>query len=229
MNFVNNWLTQLTAGLSAVDTNLPITAESLALLPDGEYILTLSSSLNPIDAAPAEIVSVRVLFGGVSIVRAQEGTTAQDWPSGTFVYCAVTAGTLNKLSALIGTGGAIRSPISLAIEFVVSLEYQSMSWSLVSGLPQPFAITFPAPPEGAQAFRLEILMLNFAPGDSNCYLSAESAPVVNVADGVLVAAGASITRYDMLGLGGAWFVLSRTTSAVSASGGSGGGADSGTV
>ncbi|MEQ7921136.1 hypothetical protein ABQX22_18205 [Xanthomonas sp. WHRI 1810A] len=210
MNFVNNWTTQLTAALAASETTVPIPAGALGLLPDGEYMLTLSSSQSPADAASVEIVAVRVMFGGASMVRAQEGTTASDWPAGTFLYCAVTAGTLNQLSALIGSGGAIRSPINMAFDFVVSLANQSTTWSLLVGAPQPFTINFPSPPEGAQAWRLEILILNFGPDDSNCSLASESAPIRNVAGGVLVASASSITRYDMLALGGAWFVVNRT-------------------
>lgn len=40
-------------------------------------------------------------------------------------------------------------------------------------------------------------------------LAGDSAPVVNLAGGVMVADGMSFTQYDMLGSSGAWFVANR--------------------
>lgn len=85
MAYVNNYseLVELAPG---------VTTLALAL-PDGSYRLTLS------DAAGTrwEIVDAVVASGTATLTRAQEGTTEQDWPTGSLIYCAVTAGQLNDL------------------------------------------------------------------------------------------------------------------------------------
>lgn len=87
MAYVNNYseLVELAPG---------VTTLALAL-PDGSYRLTLS------DAAGTrwEIVDAVVASGTATLTRAQEGTTEQDWPAGSLIYCAVTAGQLNDLLA----------------------------------------------------------------------------------------------------------------------------------
>lgn len=163
MNFVNNWLTQLTAGLAADASNLPITPEALALLPNGDYLLTLSSSLNPAEAAPVEIVAVQVLDGVATVTRGQEGTGPRAWLVGAFIYCAVTAGTINKLAALLGSssgsGGAIVSPLTYDFNLAITLAQQSFTWSMSGGSATPYVITLPPSPMD-YAVRLEIMMLN---------------------------------------------------------------------
>ncbi|HEJ2076034.1 TPA: hypothetical protein SL639_003815 [Pseudomonas aeruginosa] len=79
--WINNWKTTLSAGLSP-----------------GELSLTVP------DAAGAqhEIVKATARAGGVvTIERAQEGTTGGNWPAGTAIYAAVTAGDLMTLQARI--------------------------------------------------------------------------------------------------------------------------------
>lgn len=89
MAYVNNYseLVELAPG---------VTTLALAL-PDGSYRLTLS------DAAGTrwEIVDAVVASGTATLTRAQEGTTEQDWPTGSLIYCDVTAGQLNDLLATV--------------------------------------------------------------------------------------------------------------------------------
>lgn len=227
MNFVNNWLTQLKAGLSVDGTTLPISEASWASLADGDYLLTLCASLDPAEAAPVEIISVKIEYTFPTVLRGQEGTTARDWPTGSFIYCAITAGTANKLAALLGSapGAAVRSPMNLDVQLVVSLDNQSVFWQMVSGSPMPFQITFPQTPMGPAGYRLEILMLNTVQQDADCFLATGSAQVLNVTDAKLVAAGASITRYEMLGFSGLWIVVNRTAYPFFDSSSGGGGTD----
>jgi hypothetical protein len=87
MDYVNNWSRGATLAPGAT---------SLALdLPDGTYRLTLTDSAS----APTrwEIVDAVVVTGSATLTRAQEGTADQDWPSGSLIYCSVTAGLLNQL------------------------------------------------------------------------------------------------------------------------------------
>lgn len=72
-------------------------------LPDGEYRLTLTNA----EGNAWEIVDAVVASGSATLTRAVEGTSAQDWPTGSTIYCAVTAGQLNALSETGGSGAGV--------------------------------------------------------------------------------------------------------------------------
>lgn len=109
MNYINNWITKLSAPLGAGDTVLPIppdAAARLTLTDGGKYWLTLANSLNPLEQTQWEIVEVSA---GLSLVRGRDGTSAHSWSADTLVYCALTAGQLTDLQARITaleTGGS---------------------------------------------------------------------------------------------------------------------------
>ena len=109
MNYINNWITQITAPLPAGATVLqipPIAASRLDLTNGGKYWLTLTNSANPLEQTQWEIVEVSA---GLSLVRGRDGTAAQSWPADTLIYCALTAGQLTDLQARIAaleTGGS---------------------------------------------------------------------------------------------------------------------------
>lgn len=89
MRYVNNYREAIE--LAAGATNAALS------LPDGEYRLTLTSA----EGDRWEIVDAVVTAGAATLTRAQEGTADQDWPAGSSIYCAVTAGQLNDLLAHI--------------------------------------------------------------------------------------------------------------------------------
>ena len=100
MQFINNWSRSVTLAPGVT---------SLALdLPDGEYRLTLADS----KTTPTrwEVVGVEVAGGMATLLRGLEDTADQDWPSGSVIYLAITAGLLNdifaRLAALEVGGGA---------------------------------------------------------------------------------------------------------------------------
>ncbi|UQY33827.1 hypothetical protein K8U54_19245 [Pseudomonas fulva] len=108
MKFVNNWMRPVTlaAGVTALDLDLA----------DGEYRLTLAD-----DAAAAtrwEVVQANVVGGSATLQRAQEGTTDQDWPEGSVIYNAITAGWLTGIDTRVtdleqsggGGGGPVVTP-----------------------------------------------------------------------------------------------------------------------
>lgn len=87
MNFVNNYSASIV---------LPLAANSAALaLPNGGYRLTLADSAS----APTrwEIVDAVVAAGTATLTRAREDTTAQNWPVGSVIYNALTAGQLSDI------------------------------------------------------------------------------------------------------------------------------------
>jgi len=97
MRYVNNYREAIE--LAAGATNAALS------LPDGEYRLTLTSA----EGDRWEIVDAAVTGGAAALTRAQEGTADQDWPAGSSIYCAVTAGQLNDLLVRVEAleGGAV--------------------------------------------------------------------------------------------------------------------------
>lgn len=89
MNYVNNWLREITLEQGA--TSCPLD------LPDGEYRLTLADAAA--GATRWEIVDAVVAAGSATLTRAREGTANQDWPTGSVIYCSVTAEALEQMSA----------------------------------------------------------------------------------------------------------------------------------
>lgn len=111
MNYINNWITQITAPLSAGATVLPISpvaASRLDLSGTNHYWLTLTNSTNPLEQTQWEIVEVSA---GLSLVRGRDGTAAQSWAADTVIYCALTAGQLTdlqtRITALEAGGGSV--------------------------------------------------------------------------------------------------------------------------
>lgn len=96
MIFVNNYREPIELAQGATTAALS--------LPDGDYRLTLTNA----DGNAWEIVDATVTNGAATLVRGLEGTAVQEWPGGSSIYCAVTAGQLNdllaRLNALDGGG-----------------------------------------------------------------------------------------------------------------------------
>lgn len=102
MRFINNFLTQLTGQLLAGAVGLPISSDALARLGPGlggEYLLTITGSLDPLQQTAFEIVRATFSGGAAVLQRGREGTSDQTWPAGAFVYASVTAGLLADLEA----------------------------------------------------------------------------------------------------------------------------------
>lgn len=107
MNYINNWITQLTAPLAASETLLPISPSAASRLDlTGSYLLTLVNSMNPLEQTLWEIVKVSE---GLVLERGLEGTAPESWPADTVIYCALTAGQFTalqeKIAALEAGGG----------------------------------------------------------------------------------------------------------------------------
>ena len=88
MNFVNNWSQALALASGATSCALD--------LPDGTYRLTLTDSAS--QATVWEIVDAVVENKAANLTRARESTVARAWPSGSIIYCAVTAGVMAAIS-----------------------------------------------------------------------------------------------------------------------------------
>lgn len=100
--FLNNWETALAQPLAATAESLEIPAAAaaeLGVIGGGDYyVMTLAGVDNQGNEVAWEIVRATGVSGGViAITRAQEGTLALDWPSGTGVSLRFTLGAANAL------------------------------------------------------------------------------------------------------------------------------------
>ena len=101
--FINNYETKLTAQATAAATSITVANASGLSLAAGEvYRMTIQNA----DASLYELVDVIAISGNtLTIERAKEGTTAQEWAAGSVVLCGVTAEQLDKLNSS-GSGGS---------------------------------------------------------------------------------------------------------------------------
>ncbi|WP_339521721.1 hypothetical protein [Pseudomonas sp. EA_35y_Pfl2_R111] len=90
MNFINNWRQQMALAMAATSVALD--------LPDGQYVLTMSDGLGA-SATEWEYIGATVTGGSAELQRGQEGSSAQDWPEDSWIYCSITAAVLAALVA----------------------------------------------------------------------------------------------------------------------------------
>ena len=85
MNFVNNWLREITLAAGVTECALD--------LPDGLYRLVVADGLGAA-ATRLEVVSAEVSAGIAELQRGLEGTADQEWGEGSVIHCTLTAGQL---------------------------------------------------------------------------------------------------------------------------------------
>lgn len=90
MNFVNNWLREIT--LAAAVTECPLD------LPDGTYRLVIADGLGAA-ATRLEVIGAVVEGGEAELQRGLEDTDDQEWGAGSVIHCTLTAGVLIGLFA----------------------------------------------------------------------------------------------------------------------------------
>ena len=100
--------TTLATAISSVSTTISVASGAGALFPNpgsNQYFLATLSPATP-GAQPSEIVLVSARSSdAMTVTRAQEGTTAQAWGTGTIVQNLITAGTMNALGQVINYAG----------------------------------------------------------------------------------------------------------------------------
>ena len=110
--FANNINTTLAAAATSTQTTLSLTSTVgiPTTIPSGDYF---AMTLN--DAATRsvfEVVYVTAIIGSnVTVVRGQEGTTANSWLVGDYIYGALTAG---ELLAFANVAGSSTQPFAVA-------------------------------------------------------------------------------------------------------------------
>lgn len=109
--FANNARSTLAAGINNSVTSLTVSTGEGALFPSptgGDWFLA-TLALRPVGVTETawEIVKVTARSGdALTIVRAQEGTTALSWSSGTLIELRATAGTLEALQVVSASTSA---------------------------------------------------------------------------------------------------------------------------
>ncbi len=98
--FIHNLQTTRSSAMTAAATSMTVASAAGLSLASGEvYRLTIQNA----DASLYELVDVTAISGNtLTIERAKEGTTAQEWAAGIVVLCGVTA---EQLAQLNSSGG----------------------------------------------------------------------------------------------------------------------------
>ncbi len=92
--FVNNWVYELGDVLPAGELSLPLPAgalEALALAPGDEVVLTITSSLYPLEQLAFEFVRLQQGGGVTTVERGALGTADAEWPAGAVIYASLPA------------------------------------------------------------------------------------------------------------------------------------------
>lgn len=134
--FTNNASATLAAGVTAAATSLTLTAGQGARFPSpsgGDWFMATLYSVTGVTESLWEIVKCTARSGDtLTVVRAQEGTTARVWSSGAPVELRITASVATDLVTQVYTG----IPSSLAAKAPLvnaSLTSPSISGGTISG------------------------------------------------------------------------------------------------
>lgn len=108
--FANNAYGALASGVSDADTSLVLATGQGARFPtptNGEYFLATLIAIDGGGAESAwEIVQVTARSTDtLTVVRAQEGTSATAWPAGTRIELRLTSGTMTRIASRAVDGG----------------------------------------------------------------------------------------------------------------------------
>jgi hypothetical protein len=132
--FTNNAATNLASSITSIATSLTVTASTGALFPNptgGDYFLL---TLIGISGSPIEIVKVTARSTDtMTIVRAQEGTTASAFTGGDQAQLRITAGTMNGAAQSgLASGGLTENTQTISSSYTISTNRNAMSVGPVS-------------------------------------------------------------------------------------------------
>jgi hypothetical protein len=127
--FTNNAATNLAASITSSATSLSVITTTGALFPNptnGDYFLI---TLIGISGSPIEIVKCTARSGDtMTIVRAQEGTTASAFNGGDQVQLRITAGVMQAAAqAGVGSGGMTENAQTITANYTISTGKSAMS------------------------------------------------------------------------------------------------------
>lgn len=123
--FANNAASTLASPALVTDLTLALVSGDTFPTPTGsdDFLLTLASG-NPESAW--EIVKVTARSGNtMTVVRAQEGTTAQAWAAGTKAELRLTAGSVSSFANQVALDAVIKDPTGFNDPSAVTVSYDS--------------------------------------------------------------------------------------------------------
>ena len=137
--FANNASTTLASNIASGDTTLIVSAGAGALFPSptgGDYFLITMVGVTSGVETSWEIIKVTARSTDtLTIVRAQESTTAAAWTTGTKIELRLTAGSMNTVGPIVfnqstistsksiesGTNGLSVGPITISSSVLVTV------------------------------------------------------------------------------------------------------------
>jgi len=108
LQWANNAATILAVAISSTATSLNVAAGTGAIFPSpasGQYFKLTLNPASGSTPAPEIMHVTAVSTDTFTVVRAQEGTTAQAWGVGSIVQNLITAGTMNSLAQMVEYAG----------------------------------------------------------------------------------------------------------------------------
>jgi len=106
--FTNNAASTLASGIGSGATSLTVASGQGALFPSITGTNTFLITLQNIAGTVTEIVKVTARSSDtMTIVRAQEGTTASSFTGGDYVQLRITAATMQRVTNFLGADDAI--------------------------------------------------------------------------------------------------------------------------
>lgn len=156
--FANNIKTTLAAALSASGTSATLASSAgLPTIPAGSYMpLTFNDAATGL---VSEVVYVTAISGAtLTIVRAQEGTSAQTWGIGDIAFVGPTAApeqnVINEVTSVISGAGLTPSltnnaQLLTAIQSLLTTQFVTYSNSTTGTGTISSAVTFTAPHNGS--------------------------------------------------------------------------------
>ena len=132
--FTNNAASNLASSITNTATSLTVTTSSGSIFPTptgGDYFLV---TLQGISGTPIEIVKCTSRSGDtMTIVRAQEGTTASAFSGGDKVELRITAGEMNAIETAInginpvGTGAVYENSNTITANYTMTSSKNGVS------------------------------------------------------------------------------------------------------
>jgi hypothetical protein len=182
----NNASTTVSGSITAVSTTVALAAGTGVLFPNptgGDYYV--ATFYDQATKTQNEIVHVTAMSGDIAtIVRAQEGTTAQAWNAGDIFANLVTAGTLRNFVQ----SGAGPAPTSIV--------YVGTDVSTTPGL--IVCNTTPVPANYAVGMLFNILVKNTNPGPVQLQFNGKAAVAATRTDGSAMVGGNLIASEEMI-------------------------------
>jgi len=164
MNFVNNWLREIT--LAAGEFECPLD------LPDGTYRLVLADGIG-VAATRIEVIEAYVVEGVAELQRGLEGTEDQDWGEGTVIHSTLTAGVLLDVFSRLQELDARVTALEPSTRLYLRITFTDWTYGAYSRITSVAAYA-----GGEQVQELDLSLFAQAEGQGGSYVDSSPGGVV---------------------------------------------------